>query len=121
VVLVVIVLGLVVGAFAIGYQVGSHADDARVPDLLGLGTERGGQGEARVILNRAGLRVGKVTWSSCTPDEVGLVVHQDPPGGAVTPEGSTVNISIGTTGFGVGVGGGPCLPGEQEPANHPAT
>ena len=117
VVLGVVILGLVAGAFAVGYEVGSHAHDRRVPNLLGLGTERGGQGAARSVLNRVGLRVGKVTWGSCTADEVGLVVHQDPPGGAVTPEGSTVNISIGTTGFGVGVPH-PCLPGEQEPANH---
>lgn len=114
-----VVIGLLAGAFGIGYVVGSHAHDTRVPDLLGMGTDRGGQGEARTALNQVGLRVGKVSWRICTADEFGLVVHHDPPGGAVTPQGSTVNISIGTderTIFGTP---DPCLPGQQVPANHP--
>jgi len=34
------ILGVVAGAFAVGYEVCSHAHDTRVPNLLGLGTER---------------------------------------------------------------------------------
>jgi beta-lactam-binding protein with PASTA domain len=119
-----VVVVLIAGGFAVGYGVGSHADDRRVPDLLGLGTEDGGQAAARRELAAVGLRVGKVGWMFCAPDENGLVVHQNPPAGTVVPRGATVNIAIGDAGthmLGVGMFGPPepCLPGEQQPAGQP--
>ena len=81
---------LVAGAFGLGYIVGTHASDRRVPNLLELGTEDGGQAAARRELATVGLRVGKVTWMACAPDEGGLVVHQNPQAGVTVPEGATV-------------------------------
>jgi hypothetical protein len=52
--------------------VGSHAEDRHVPNLLGLGTEDGGQAAARQELATVGLRVGKVGWIICASDENGL-------------------------------------------------
>jgi hypothetical protein len=115
-----VIVGLVAGAFGLGYIVGTHANDRPVPNLLGLGTEDGGQAAARRELATVGLRVGKVTWMACAPDERGLVVHQNPQSGFTVPEGATVNISIG--GAGVGLFSNehaPCLPGEQTPAGQP--
>ena len=107
------------GAFGAGYVVGTHADDRRVPNLLGLGTEDGGQAAARRELATVGLRVGMVGWMRCASDENGLVVHQNPPAGTIVPKGATVNIAIGDDGTHlIGIFGSvePCLPGEQQPA-----
>jgi hypothetical protein len=49
---VLALLALLIGAgagFAVGYRLGP-GDRVKVPDLLGLGTQRGGQGEARPVL-----------------------------------------------------------------------
>ena len=117
-----VVTALIAGAFGIGYLVGSHADERRVPDLLGLGTDDGGQAAARRELATVGLRVGKVGRMMCASDENGLVVHQNPPAGALVPKGATVNIAIGDDGTHViGLFGtlDPCLPGEQRPTGQP--
>lgn len=118
-VVVVVAVVLVSGAFGAGYVVGTHADDRRVPNLLGLGTEDGGQAAARRELATVGLRVGMVGWMRCASDENGLVVHQNPPAGTIVPKGATVNIAIGDDGTHlIGIFGSvePCLPGEQQPA-----
>jgi beta-lactam-binding protein with PASTA domain len=110
-------LALVAGAFTLGYVLGAHADDRHVPNLLGLGTEDGGQAAARRALAAADLRVGKVASIVCDTDERGLVVRQNPPPGAMVPAGATVNIGIGGGGIGLFSGDPPpCLPGEQTPA-----
>ncbi len=115
-----VVLAVIVGGFGLGYVVGTHADDRRVPNLLGLGTKDGGQAAARRELAAVGLRVGKVGRMTCAPDENGLVVQQNPLAGAVVPEGATVNITIGGAGIGLFTGDPkPCLPGEQQPAGQP--
>jgi beta-lactam-binding protein with PASTA domain len=122
VVLTLVVVALIAGGFTVGYYVGSHADDRRVPKLLGLGTEDGGQAAARRELAAVGLRVGKVGRMLCAPDENGLVVQQNPVAGAVVPKGATVNIAIGDDGThltGIFVAPEPCLPGEQQPAGQP--
>jgi len=114
--LTLVVVALIAGGFGGGYYVGTHADDRRVPNLLGLGTENGGQAAARHELAGHGLRVGKVGWIVCTSDENGLVVFQNPPAGTIVPKGATINIAIGSHGsrlFGIPE---PCLPGEQQPA-----
>jgi hypothetical protein len=112
---------LIAGAFGIGYYVGSHAEDRHVPNLLGLGTEDGGQAAARRELATVGLRVGKAGRMLCTSDENGLVVQQSPPAGTVVPKGATVNIAIGDDGthlIGLFPSGSvkSCLPGTQQPA-----
>jgi beta-lactam-binding protein with PASTA domain len=109
--------------FGLGYVVGEHADQAQVPNLVGLGTQHGGQAEAHDALAAVGLRVGKVGIRLCTPDELGLVVHQSVPAGTSVPKESTVNISIGDDGTHlIGVFGtpDPCLAGEQHPAGQPS-
>jgi beta-lactam-binding protein with PASTA domain len=119
--LALVVVALIAGGFGGGYYVGTHADDSRVPDLLGLGTENGGQAAARHELAGPGLRIGKVGWMVCTPDEKGLVVQQSPPAGTVVPKGTTANIAIGDDGTHL-IGLFPrgsvksCLPGTQQPA-----
>jgi beta-lactam-binding protein with PASTA domain len=115
---------LIAGAFGIGYYVGSHAEDRPVPNLLGLGTEDGGQAASRHELAGHGLRLGKVGRILCAPDDNGLVVQQSPPAGTVVPKGATVNIAIGDDGTHIIGGFGtpdlePCLPGEQQPAGQP--
>jgi hypothetical protein len=58
-----VVVGLVImtlSAFGLGYLTGKQADDTKVPNLLGLGTDNGGQAAARDALAEAGLRVGKL-------------------------------------------------------------
>ena len=112
--LTLVVVALVAGGFGAGYYVGTHADERRVPNLLGLGTENGGQAAARHELAGHGLRLGKVGGMDCTHDENGLVVFQNPPAGTIVPKGATINIAIGSDGrlwFPE-----PCLPGEQQPA-----
>lgn len=112
--LALFVVALIAGSFGAGYYFGTHADDRRVPNLLGLGTENGGQAAARHELAGHGLRVGKVGLMVCTADEMGLVVYQNPPFGTIVPKGATVNIAIGGGGsFGTPE---PCLPREQQPA-----
>ena len=112
---------LIAGAFGIGYYVGSHADEKHVPNLLGLGTEVGGQAAARRELATVDLRVGKVGRLVCASDENGLVVQQSPPAGTVVPKGATVSIAIGDNGTHL-IGLFPrgsvksCLPGTQQPA-----
>jgi beta-lactam-binding protein with PASTA domain len=110
-----VVVALIAGAFGSGYYFGSHGDDRRVPNLLGLGTGDGGQAAARHELAGHGLRVGKVGWMVCTADEIGLVVFQNPPAGAIVPRGATINIAIGSWGR-LFDNPQPCLPGEQQPA-----
>lgn len=115
-----VVLALIAGGFGLGYVVGTHADDRLVPNLLGLGTEDGGQAAARRELATVGLRVGKVGWMVCASDETGLVVHQNPPAGTVVPRGATVNIAIGGAGIGLfSRDPEPCLPAEQLRAGQP--
>jgi hypothetical protein len=58
--LALFVVALIAGSFGAGYCFGTHADDRRVPNLLGLGTENGGQAAARHELAGHGLRVGKL-------------------------------------------------------------
>ena len=119
--LALVVVALIAGGFGGGYYVGTHADDRRVPNLLGLGTENGGQAAARHELAGHGLRVGKVGRLICAFDENGLVVQQSPPAGTVVPKGATVNIAIGDDGTHL-IGLFPrgsvksCLPGMQQPA-----
>jgi beta-lactam-binding protein with PASTA domain len=121
VILALIVVALIAGGFGAGYYVGNRAEDRRVPNLLGLGTENGGQAAALHELAGHGLRMGKVGWMVCTPDENGLVVQQSPPAGTVVPKGATVNIAIGDDGTHL-IGLFPrgsvksCLPGTQQPA-----
>ena len=120
-------VGLVVGAmtltaFGLGYVAGQGADDTQVPNLLGSGTENGGQAAAREALTEAGLRLGRVGRSYCAPDEHGLVVRQTPSIGKTVPVDSTVNIVIGDDGthlIGLSGTADPCLPGEQNPAGQP--
>jgi hypothetical protein len=119
----IVIVGLLV-SFCLGYLAGKHSDDARVPNLLGLGTQHGGQAAAREALAAAGLRVGKVVKRLCAPDENGLVVSQSMPAGTAVPKNSTVNISIGEDpthliSIFVDQSPDPCLPGEQEPAGQP--
>ncbi len=119
-VLALAVLALIAGGFGLGYLVGTHANDTRVPNLLGLGTRDGGQAAARRELAPVGLRLGQVRWKACASDEGGLVVEQNPSAGTVLPRGATVNIAIGGTGIGIFAGGPPqCLPGKQQPAGQP--
>ncbi|MGA9160497.1 MAG: PASTA domain-containing protein [Actinomycetota bacterium] len=112
---------LIAGAFGIGYYARSHAEDRHVPNLLGLGTEDGGQAAARHELATVGLRVGKVGRMVCASDENGVVVQQSPPAGTVVPKGATVNIAIGDDGTHL-IGLFPrgsvksCLPDTQQPA-----
>jgi beta-lactam-binding protein with PASTA domain len=114
------VLALIAGGFGLGYVVGTHTNDRRVPNLLGLGAGDGGQAAARRELAPVGLRLGQVRWKSCASDERGLVVQQNPSAGTVVPRGATVNISIGGAGIGI-FRGEPkqCLPGKQQPAGQP--
>ena len=114
------VLALIAGVFGLGYLVGTHANDTRVPNLLGLGTRDGGQAAARRELAPVALRLGQVRWKACASDERGLVVEQNPSAGTVLPRDATVNIVIGGTGIGIFAGGPPqCLPGKQQPAGQP--
>lgn len=116
-----VLMALIAGAFGTGYFVGSHADETRVPNLLGLGTGDGGQAAARRELATVGLRVGKVGWMVCASDENGLVVRQNPPAGTIVSKGATVNIAIGDDGTHlIGLFGtpDPCL-GEQQLAGQP--
>ena len=118
-VVILVALALLAGVFGLGYIIGTHANDRRVPSLLALGAEDGGQAAARRELATVGLRVGKVGRMICASDENGLVVFQNPPAGTVVPRGATVNIAIGDDGTRViGLFGTPdfCLPGEQQPA-----
>jgi beta-lactam-binding protein with PASTA domain len=110
-----VVVALIAGAFGSGYY-GSRADDRRVPNLLGSGTESGGQAAARHALAAHGLRLGRVGWMVCTSDELGLVVRQNPPAGTVVPEGAKVNVAIGRSRLIFG-GPEPCLPGKQQPVH----
>ena len=117
--MILVALALLAGVFGLGYIIGTHANDRRVPSLLALGAEDGGQAAARRELATVGLRVGKVGRMICASDENGLVVFQNPPAGTVVPRGATVNIAIGDDGTHViGLFGTPefCLPGEQQPA-----
>lgn len=111
-----VVLGLTAGAFGVGYAIGAHRDRSVVPDMLGMGTEDGGQAAARRALKAADLRLGKVAWRSCAFDEHGLIVLQNPAPGTPIPTGSTVDIQLGS---GYSGAGNPepeqCLPGEQTP------
>jgi beta-lactam-binding protein with PASTA domain len=120
--IVLVGLGIAAGGYGFGYVVGARADEARVPNLLALGTQDSGQAAATQELHEAGLRVGKVRWQLCGRDELGLVVAQAPSPGAVVPTGSTVNIVIGDNGTRI-IGLfpdplPPCLPGMQLPAVH---
>lgn len=112
-------LAFVVGSFALGYILGTHAEDRRVPNMLGLGTEDGGQAAARRALAAVDLRVGKVASIVCDSDERGLVVRQNPSPGVMVPAGATVNIGIGGAGIGLFGNPGECLPGAQTPAGLP--
>ena len=114
-----VALALIAGVFGLGYIVGTHANESRVPTLTGLGTEDGGQAAALRELASVGLRVGKVGVKLCASDENGLVVDQKPQAGTVVPMGATVNIVIGDDGTRlIGIFGTPepCLPGTQQPA-----
>ena len=64
----IVIVNLLVG-FGLGYVAGKHSDDTRVPNLLGLGTQNGGQAAASELLAAAGLRVGKVVKRLCTGRE----------------------------------------------------
>jgi beta-lactam-binding protein with PASTA domain len=112
----VVAIVLLVGVFSAGYAVGRRADHTSVPNLVGLGSEGGGQAAARRELATAGLRLGKVGWKVCSSDEVGLVVEQVPPAETVVPDGTTVDVLIGGPGMLTGAAG-PCLPGKQHPAS----
>ena len=117
-------MNLLVG-FGLGYVAGKHSDDTRVPNLLGLGTQNGGQAAASELLAAAGLRVGKVVKRLCAPDENGLVVGQSMPAGTTVPKNSTVNISIGEDpthliGIFVDHSADSCLRGQQDPAGQPS-
>ena len=120
-ILTLVVVALIAGGLGAGYYFGTHADDRRVPNLLGLGTEDGGQAAARHQLAGHGLRVGTVGRLICASDENGLVVQQSPPAGTVVPKGATVNIAMGDDGTHL-IGLFPrgsvksCLPGTQKPA-----
>ncbi|HEX6843607.1 MAG TPA: PASTA domain-containing protein [Actinomycetota bacterium] len=111
-----IVVVLLAGAFGLGYAIGARRDRSVVPDMLGMGTEDGGQAAARRALKSDGLRLGKVSWRLCAYDEHGLIVVQNPAPGSVVPTGSTVDIQLGS---GRGALGDPepdqCLEGEQIP------
>lgn len=118
-ILTLVAVALAAGGVGAEYYLGTHADDRRVPNLLGLGTENGGQAAARHELAGHGLRVGKVGRLICASDENGRVVLQNPPAGTVVPKGATVNIAIGDDGTHIiGLFGTPepCLPREQQPA-----
>lgn len=117
-----LVLALIAGGFGLGYVSGRAADDRRVPNLLGLGTEDRGQAAARRDVAAVGLRVGKVGWMACASDERGLVVYQNPSAGTIVPKGATVNIAIGGAGIGLfSRDQQPCLPGEQEQTGQPVS
>lgn len=106
---------IVAGAFGAGYVAGTRADHSVVPNLLGLGADGGGQAAARRELGAAGLRVGKVMWKACAYDERGLVVVQIPPAGTIIPDGSTVDVAIGSVPMGLEGEPDQCLPGQQTP------
>ena len=76
-----VALALIAGVFGLGYIVGTHAYESRVPNLTGLGTEDGRQAAALRELASVGLRVGKVRVKLCASDENGLVVDQKPQAG----------------------------------------
>jgi beta-lactam-binding protein with PASTA domain len=118
--IVLVALGIAAGGYGFGNVKGTRADAARVPNLLALGTQGGGQAAASRELHEVGLRVGRVRWQLCGRDELGLVVGQAPSPGAVIPTGSVVNIVIGDNGTRI-IGLfpdplPPCLPGLQLPA-----
>lgn len=60
-----------------------------VPDVTGLDAE-----SARAQLVNAGLDVTVVDQPTSDPDQDGVVVDQDPPGGADAAKGSTVRITV---------------------------
>ena len=93
-----IVVALAAGGFGLGYIVGTRADRTEVPDVVGLGTQNGGQAAARREFAAAGLRLGRVGRKVCASDEDGLVVQQNPPAGTIVSKGSTVNVAIGDDG-----------------------
>ena len=112
---------VLIGTFGLGYVVGTRADRAVVPSMVGLGAQGGGQAAARAKLAQAGLRLGKVQRMLCASDENGLVVRQSLPAGTSVARGSTINITIGDDGthlIGLFVRDPhqPCVPGKQEPA-----
>jgi beta-lactam-binding protein with PASTA domain len=96
---VVVAIAVVIGtglAFTAGYVVG-RGDRAPVPDLYGLGLERGGEAEAYVALKHADLRLGRVRLHICGDDETrGMVVRQSPPSGDAIPVGSAVDVWLAT-------------------------
>lgn len=117
-----VVVALAAGGFGLGYIVGTRAGRTEVPDVLGLGTQNGGQAAARREFAAAGLRLGRVGRMLCASDENGLVVQQNPPAGTIVSKGSTVNVAIGNDGTHIiGIFGTPepCLPGVQQPAGQP--
>ena len=118
--LIVLVAVLILGGvFVTGYVVGKRADQATVPNLIGLGTDGGGQAVARRTLEPYGLRLGRVYFLRCAADEAGVIVKQVPSAGTVVPTGATVDIAVGTIGGSITPGGGQatqCLPGIQQPA-----
>jgi beta-lactam-binding protein with PASTA domain len=89
--LIVIAIGF---AFLGGYVVG-RGDRTTVPDLYGLGEDRGGQAEARGTLKKADLRLGLVRFYVCGDEgDAGMIVRHVPSPGESVPMGTTVDIQI---------------------------
>lgn len=109
----VIVIGMGLLAFTGGYIVG-RGDRATVPDLYGIGLERGGEAEAYVALKKANLRLGRVRLRICGDAETrGMVVRQLPTVGDSIPVESAVDVWLAipagdTTPFGLDALDAPC-------------
>lgn len=67
----------------------SGAEKVSVPNVIGLD-----QGEATLVLQRAGLVVGNVTEASTTAAKTGTVSDQNPAGGALLSKGGAVALVI---------------------------
>jgi eukaryotic-like serine/threonine-protein kinase len=66
------------------------------PDIVPVPTVTGMEAdEARATLEQAGFRVRGAAQDTSDPDEVGIVLDQDPPGETEAPRGSTVTIFVG--------------------------
>ncbi|CAA9469967.1 MAG: hypothetical protein AVDCRST_MAG69-16 [uncultured Solirubrobacteraceae bacterium] len=63
-----------------------------VPDVVDLREE-----EARSQLEQADLEVRRERIDAERPEDVGVVLEQDPPAGETLPPGSTVTIVVGRT------------------------
>jgi beta-lactam-binding protein with PASTA domain len=103
-VVIVVLVALIGGGagFALGYTLGP-GDRVKVPNLVGLGKQRGGQGEARPVLKDAGLRLGVVRFMASTDStKWGKIIRQVPDAGTSVPVGATVDIYVAVVDDGMG-------------------